>query len=158
MDTRKALELPATSVTPRSAEMVRLPGDRATITGTLGEVGQALAHLQNTGRLVSATAPTPTGLHGQVLVNVRLVPRPQAHAVRPAPERRQLSTGAVVAIVSGVVVVLGGLGWLLYAALTALLEHAAVIIGALVLLAVVLGVIGKAGGRTFSGTFQGRMD
>lgn len=159
MDTRPALRTTRTAVTRSSAEVVHLPGGRAAITGTIGEVGQALAHLQTTGQLVSSTSPAPTGVAGQVLVNVRLIPRPQAHAVRPvAPVRRQLSTRAVVALASGAVVVLAGCGWALYAAVTALVENAATIVGALVLVGGVLVVLGKVGGRTFSGTFQGRMD
>lgn len=158
MDTRPALRTARTIVTASNAEIVHLPGGRAAITGTIGEVGQALAHLQATGRLVSSTSPTPTGVRGQVLVNVRLVPRLQAHAVRPAPVRRQLSTRAVVTLASGAAVVLAGCGWALYAAVTAVLDNIAVTVGALALVAVALVVIGKASGRTFSGTFQGRMD
>jgi hypothetical protein len=158
MDTRPALRTTRTAVTASSAEVVHLPGGRAAITGTIGEVGQALAHLQNTGRLVSSTAPAPTGVRGQVLVNVRLVPRPQAHAVHPAPVRRQLSTRAVAAVAGGAVVLLAGCGWMLYAAVTALVDNAAVIVGALALVGGALVVLGKVGGRTFSGTFQGRMD
>lgn len=158
MDTRPALRTTHTAITRSSAEVVHLPGGRAAITGTIGEVGQALAHLQATGQLVSSTSPAPTGVRGQVLVNVRLIPRPQAHAVRPAAVRRQLSTRAVAIIAAAAVTVLAGFGWLLYAAVTAILEHAAVILGALALVAVVLVVLGKASGRGFSGTFQGRMD
>ncbi|GAA2370703.1 hypothetical protein Cme02nite_45200 [Catellatospora methionotrophica] len=155
MDTRQALGTTRTPVTASSAEIVHLPGGRAAITGTVGEVGQALAHLQATGRLVSSTSPAPTGERGQVLVNVRLIPR---LVQRQAPVRRQLSTRALVAIAAAAAMVLAGFGWLLYAAVTALVEHAAVILGALLLIAVILVVLGKASGRTFSGTFQGRMD
>jgi hypothetical protein len=138
---------------------VHLPGDRAAITGTIGEVGQALAYLKNNGQLVSATAPTPTGVPGQVLVNVRLVPRPRVRTQHEMPARRQLSGRTVGLIAGGVVAGLAGFGWLVYAAITALVEHAAVIIGVLLLVGVVLVVLGKVGGgRTFSGTFQGRMD
>lgn len=155
MDTRHALDQARAAATVSSAEIVHLPGGRAAITGTIGEVGQALAHLQAIGRLVSSTSPAPTGVRGQVLVNVRLIPRP---VQRQAPVRRQMSTRAVATIAAAAVTVLAGFGWLLYAAVTAILEHAAVIVGALLLVAVVLVVLGKASGRTFSGTFRGRMD
>ena len=145
--------------TPIRAEVVRLPGDRATITGSVGEVGQMLARLQDTGRLVSATMPTPTGVVGQVLVNVRLAPQQREPARRRTP-RRRMSRRTVVAIAAAA---LGGVaiaGWLLLRVLSAIAEHAATLLGALLLVAVVLVVIGKAGGGggTFSGTFRGSMD
>ena len=140
-------------------EVVRLPGDRATITGSVGEVGQMLARLQETGRLVSATMPALTGIDGQVLVNVRLAPRPRV--TRQHPARRRMSRRAVGAVVVGAVAGAGIAGWLLLRMLSAIAEHAATILGALLLVAVVLVVIGKAsggGGGTFSGTFRGSMD
>lgn len=156
MDTRQALGPAARSLTVSSCEVVHLPGDRATITGTVGDVGQALAGLQRGGRLVSATAPVPTGVPGIVLVNVRLVPSPRVH--RQAPVRRRLPRQAVAVAAGGAVFGIAGIGWLVYAAVTAIVEHAAVIVGVLLLVVVVLAVIGKAGGGTFRGTFQGRMD
>lgn len=141
----------------RRGEIVRLPGDRATITGTIGEVGQMLARLQDTGRLVSATMPAPTGVPEQVMVNVRLAPQPRVHA-RPLPERRQLPAWAVGSIVVGGAGVVGGVGWLIYEAVTAIAEHAETIVGALLLIVVALAVVGGVGGRTFSGTFRGSMD
>lgn len=156
MDTRQALGPAARPVTASNCEVVHLPGDRATITGTVGDVGQILARLQHGGRLVSATAPVPTGVPGIVLVNVRLVPRPRVQ--RQAPVRRRLSRRAVVAVAVGATTGVAMAGWLLLELLSAIVEHAAVIVGALLLVVVVLAVIGKAGGATFSGTFRGSMD
>lgn len=139
------------------AQIVRLPGGRATITGTVDQVGVMVARLESTGRLVSTTMPVPTGVPGQVLVNVGLVPRVR-QAARPAPLRRHLSGRTVGLIAVGVGGAVVGLGWLIYAAVTALVENAAAIAGALLVVAVVLVVVGKGRGRTFSGTFQGGID
>lgn len=141
--------------------IVSLPGDRAALTGTLDEVAQILAAIERTGRLVSATAPTPTADPGQFLINVRLVPRVQAHAVRQAAPRRKLSKRAIWAIVGGGLAFVGGLGWLVYAAITAIkanLPAVLVILGIVVAALVVVGKSAGGAGKTFSGTFQGRVD
>lgn len=158
MDTRHALGTARTPITASSAEIVHLPGGRAAITGTIGEVGQALAHLQNTGRLVSSTSPAPTGERGQVLVNVRLVPR-QRRTVRQVPARRRLPRWAVTAVASGAVAAVALTGWLLWTLLRLAVENAAFLIGLLALGAVAVAVVCRVGGgRTFSGTFRGSMD
>lgn len=139
-------------------EVVLLPGNRATLTGTPAEVGQLLAAIQGTGRLVSSTTPAPTGVPGQVLVNVRLAPRLQPHAIRT--ERRKLPRWALGSILTGLVVLVAGAGWLIYAAVTAILANLAVALLVAGAVVVVLGLVGKAagGGKTFSGTFKGRID
>lgn len=143
--------------TPFGGEIVRL-GDRATITGTLEEVGRILARIKATGQLVSWTPPVPHGTGEKVLVNVRLAPRVQAHAVRQAVPRRKLPRWAVWSIAGGVLALGAGIGWAIYAAVAAIVANLAValvIAGAVVVLLVVLG---KGGGKTFSGTFSGRID
>ncbi len=138
-------------------EVVLLPHDRATLTGTPGAVGQLLAAIQGTGRLVSTTTPVPTGVPGQVLVNIRLAPRIQAHAARPARPRRKLPRWAIWAIGSAALLLAGGFAWIAYLAVTAIAAHLAII--GLVAGAVVALVVGgrRTGGRTFSGTFKGKV-
>lgn len=143
-------------------EVVTLPGHRATLTGTPGEVAQVLAIIRNTGRLVSNTLPVPTGVPGQVLVNVRLVPPPQRHVQLVAAPRR-LPRWAFWSIVTGVVVLaVGGLAWLVYTVVTAVLSDpfiaAVVVLGVIAIAALVLRGKGRSGGsKTFSGTFTGRI-
>ena len=139
-------------------EIVNLPGNRAAITGTPGQVGQMLAMLGRTGRLVSSTLPQPTGVPAQVLVNVRLVPPVQRTYARATPVRRGLARWAVWSIVGGALALAAGLAWLIYTAVTAVAEHVASIGGVLLLALVLLALVGlRVGGRTFSGTFRGRI-
>ncbi len=142
-------------------EIVHLPGDRATITGSPGEVGQALATIQRTGRLISSSLPVPTGVPGQVLVNCRLVPLAvRGPATRPAPARRRLPRWAFWTIIGVAVAAVAGVGWLIYSAVRAVAENPGPFVAVLVGLVVVLFLAGGAaggGGRTFSGTFKGRI-
>lgn len=126
---------------PARAELVLLPGDQATITGTPAEVGAALVELRRRGQLVGATAPVPTGIAGQVLVNARLLPAVQR--TTPAP-RRHVPGWVWATAAAGAVGVLGGLGWLLYVLVAAAADHIALIVGAIVLGAVLLGAGGRA--------------
>lgn len=152
----------------RYGQMARLPGGRVAITGTIGEVAAKLAYIDSRVGLLSATDPMPTGVPGQFIVTVRTMPRQVvAQAGRPAaPVRRRMSRRAVGAAVAGGVTVtaglLAGMVWLVNAAVDAVTDNSASIAGALLLLAVVLAVLRRVtrggGGRTFSGTFTGRMD
>lgn len=140
-------------------EVVLLPNDRATLTGDPGAVGQMLASIQATGRLVSSTTPALTGVAGQVLVNVRLVPRMQAHGVRQAAPKRRLSKRAIWLIIAGVLALIAGLGWLAYVAVNAVMANLPVvllIVGAVVVAFCLLGK-SSGGGKTFSGTFKGKI-
>lgn len=142
-------------------EIVHLPGDRATLTGTPGDVGQLLATIQRTGRLVSSSLPVPTGVPGQVLVNCRLLPLVvRSTAARPTPVRRRLPRWAFWSIIGTAVAVVAGLGWLVYSAVKAVAENPgpfiAVVVAVLVVLLLAGGGLG-GGGRTFSGTFRGRI-
>jgi hypothetical protein len=142
---------------PPRAEIVRLPGDRLSVTGTVGQVGQMLAQIEATGRLVSASMPSATGIPGQVMVNVRLAPRQRVYA-RQVPQRRRMSKVAVGAIAGGAVTVVGMVGWLIWTLTTAVVDNASTVVGWLVLAVIVLGALGGIGGKTFSGTFKGSMD
>lgn len=142
-------------------EVVLLPGSRAALTGTLGEVGQLLAVIQGAGQLVSASTPAPTGVPGQVLVNVRLAPRIQAHA-RPAPQRRPLPRWVFRSLLAGGLLLAALLVWGVYGAVTVIMAHLAVAgaVAAAVVLAVAVVLFkgrGGGGGSTFSGTFQGKI-
>ncbi len=142
-------------------EVVLLPGDRATLTGTPGEIGQLLAGIRGSGQLVSSTTPVPTGVPGQVLVNVRLAPRVRTHAARQTPAKRKRSRRAIAAIAAGALALLAGLAWLLYAAVTIIVANLWVVLLVLgaVVVAVALSSRAVSGsGKTFSGTFKGRVD
>src|SRR5688572_5952980 len=149
--TRQSISRPATpsSQTRIGGEFVRLPGDCASLTGTPGQVGQMLAHIQSTGRLVSSSLPVPTGVPGQVLINVRLIPRQRTQA-RPAPVRRGLPRWAICSIVGTALALAAGLAWAIYQAVTAVAAHAADIGGVLLLALLVLAGFSVAGGRAFS--------
>ena len=141
-------------------EVVRMPGNQLALTGTLAGVGQLLAVIERTGRLVSSTTPVATGVAGQVLVNVGLAPRVQIHAARQPAPRRKLSPRALWLIVAGVLLLVAGIGWLVYAVMAAIAANLAVallIVGAVVVVLAKLGV-GSEQGKTFSGTFQGKID
>lgn len=119
--------------------LARMPGNRASITGPLAEVSLALDWLQRRGELLSASPPQPTG-SGEFLVNCRLLP-----PVQRTPEpRRGLSRAAWAAIVAGLLVVLGLLGWLAYELLEVVVHNALAIIGGLLLLALLFGGVGRA--------------
>src|SRR5687768_5506588 len=100
--------------TPRfGGEIVYLPNNCASLTGTPGEVGQMLAHIRATGRLVASSMPAPTGVPAQVLVNVRLLPRQRTYA-QQAPVRRGLPRWAIWSIVGTALELAAGLAWAIY--------------------------------------------
>jgi hypothetical protein len=141
--TERRSERPVGEVQRRGmrVQVVRLPGDRAMVTGTPAAVGDALMRLQRAGRLASSTTPQPNGEPGQVMATCRLLPELQR---LPVPRRRRLA-GWVWAAVAGVgLAVLAGIGWLIYALVAAAADHIALIIGALLVAAVVLGGVGRA--------------
>lgn len=152
----------------RYGQMARLPGGRVAITGTIGEVAAKLAYIDSRVGLLSASDPMPTGVPGQFIVTVRTMPRQAAvRAGMPAaPVRRKMPRRAVgVAVAGGVAVgvgVLAGIVWLINAVVDAVADNSTTVVGALLLLAVVLAALRRVtrggGGRTFSGTFTGRMD
>lgn len=123
------------------AVVVRLPGDRATITGTPVEVGELLAALDQSGRLSDLSTPVPTGVPGQVLVNCRVleVQHVTVRRVRPAPTWPLWVAG------SGAVVVAAGAAWVAVEVMDWLLTYwAAVVGGALVVGAALVG-LGRVG-------------
>ncbi len=157
---RRHLALTAQRV---GGEVVFLPGDRATLTGAPGEVGQLLAVIQGAGRLVSSSTPAPTGVPGQVLVNVRLAPPVQAHVARQTQPRRQLPRWVFWSVACAVAAAVAGLGQLVRIAITAIAANPA--LTALVAVCAVAAAVllaraasGRKGGQTFSGTFRGRID
>lgn len=125
-------------------QVIRLPGNRATITGPPARVALALDQLGFEGRLAGATNPVPTG-DGGVLVTVRLVPDVALVAVVASPAaswwtpRRAAVAGAIAAVVLAVI---GTAGFL---ALSWVAAHWVVILVALAVLAF-LGrpVVGRA--------------
>lgn len=140
-------------------EVTFFPGGAATLTGTTSEVAQLLRAIRLSGRLVSSTAPVPTGVNGYVLVNVRFAPRLQPHAFGPAEARRRLPRWAFWSIIAGVVAVVVGFVWLMVIAVKVALSNLPVLLiaGLVVTVIVVLGA--RSGrGKTFSGTFQGKID
>lgn len=121
------------------AEIVRLDDGRAMVTGTTGQVGAALEGLRRRGLLAAAGEPKPLG-DGRVVLTCRLLP-----AVRYAPQPRQrLSSPARVGVAGAVLAVLGGLGWLAYQLLEVVIHNAYAVIGGLLLLALLLGGVGRA--------------
>jgi hypothetical protein len=128
------------------ATVVRLDDERAAVTGSPVQVGQLLDRLGRTGRLARVSDPQPTGQAGQVLVTVRLLqPRPApALTPRTGPRSRVLpwvwwtAGGAAAAV-------LAGLAWLVVAAVAWVAAHWAHLLVGLVVLAAVLGGLGRAG-------------
>lgn len=142
-------------------QVVFLHNGDVSLTGTPGVVGQLIAVSERTGRLVAQGRPMPVGGDDRVLVNVRLVPRVQPHAVRQAAPRRKLPRWAFWSIIGAVIAFVGGLGWLVYKAVNAILANlAAASVVAIAVAVVIAAVVGNrsGGGKTFSGTFQGKID
>lgn len=146
MNTRQRLGTARPTVTTSKVEVVRR-GDELTIFGAPADVGQAVDDLKAAGKLAWLEYPTPTR-PGRIRVVVGLV-----------PQRRP--PWAVAGIIGGAAAVVGGVGWAAYVVWTAIVEHAAYIVGGLTFVALLLVAISKAvgggGGGSFSGTFQGRM-
>jgi hypothetical protein len=93
-------------------QVIRLPGNRATVTGSPGRVAVALDLFRRDGQLVSATDPVPTA-DGGVLVTVKLlpaVPAPPAPAPRPASRWTPRTVVALAAVIGAVLVSCGALG------------------------------------------------
>lgn len=87
-------------------QVIRLPGNRATITGPPARVALALDRLGFEGRLAGATNPVPTG-DGGVLVTVRLVPDPVPAAAAPPRPASWWTPARVVLVAVVALVVLG---------------------------------------------------
>jgi hypothetical protein len=125
-----------------AVQVLRLPGNRATITGPPARVALAVNTLGAEGRLAGATNPVPLG-DGGVLVTVRLVV-PDLPAVTAPPPPESWWTPARVAIVA--VASLAALGTIIAAVALALSWLAA---HWLVILAI--GTVAALLGRGFLG-------
>lgn len=154
--TQARLVVPTTVPAPR-AQLVRLPNNRATLTGTVAQVSAMINRLGQEGLLVRSGEFKPTGVPDQVLVNVQLTPPVQPHAYA-APTRRRLPTWAIVTIAGIVASLCAFVAWLIYQLVMTIVASPgtaiAIALGAFLLLGA-LGGIG--GGKTFSGTFQGKI-
>ncbi len=105
-------------------QAVRLPGNRAALTGTLAEVAPLLAALRRAGTLAAMSNPTPVDAT-RVLVTVRL--RPRTTLATPAtPHRRGRWRTATVATGIGLVLAAGAV-WAAWAAVMWILAHLAVL-------------------------------
>jgi hypothetical protein len=113
------------------AQVLRLSDNRASITGTLAEVGPVLDALRRAGRLVAASDPLPNGVPGQVLVNVRLVPPVMRMPPQSAAPRLRWSRRAVAMVLAAAAVVVSALGWMAYLALTWVITHVAMVLAVL---------------------------
>jgi len=142
-----------------TSTVVRLPGNQAAVTGTLAEVAEMLARAQAAGILVAAGTPVPTGEPGQVMVHCRLTqPRPAATVAVTSPARR-VPVWVWVGLATLVMAFLAGVAWLIVQLIVGVAAGASAG-GVLVLLALVVLVLlgrGVGSGRTFSGTFKGKI-
>jgi hypothetical protein len=120
-----------------SVEVLRLPGDRATLAGPLPELQALLDRIRRAGQLAAASTPVPDGRPGWYTVTVRLLPAQPAAAAPPAG----FWTGRRVAVAAGAGAgVLTALGVLGYLALTWVAAHLAGVLAVLVLAALIAGV------------------
>jgi hypothetical protein len=125
-------------------EILRLPGDRASIRGTLPEVGAALEVASRSGRLVAATDPVPMpGEPGVVLVHVRFAPPPRRPLV--VKTRRRTRPGVVAVAVAGVLGVLGVVVWAVATLIAWVVAHWLTVLGVLAGGWLVLTALGRAG-------------
>lgn len=153
--------LPAVA-TPRQMTELR----QQAMVGTIDEVRAHLAHERDRGvHVVGVSRPRPTP-DGRLYVHITMlepIPQPAPAAL---PWRPWYQRGGVVAgVATGALAVLCGGGYLLYRVVMAALSSAASAAAAAVptllgfgfMALVVVGLLSR-GGRTFSGTFKGRID
>lgn len=136
-------------------EVLRLPGDRATLAGPLSQVDALLRRLQADGRLASASDPVPDGRPGMYAVTVRLL-----NAQRPVPARSRVTvlapagtsaaapvrawwTRRRVVVATAAVVTVTLLGCVIYVVVTWITAHLVAIVAVLLL----AGLISVAAGR-----------
>lgn len=135
--------------------------------GTVDEVRAYLAHERDRGVQVVGVSPLRPTPDGRVFVHITMLePLPVQAAPAALPWRPWYQRGGVVAgVATGALAVLCGGGYLLYRAVMAALSSAASAAAAAVptllgfgfMALVVVGLLSR-GGRTFSGTFKGRID
>lgn len=145
-------------------QVLRLPGNRATLTGPADHIGQILDELNQRGTLVDTSDPQPDGRPGYVVVTLHLrLPQattPQTAVttrlanIAPAGTLRTSSAFrvgravAIAAVVAAVLTVLGMVVWAVIALTAWVVAHLALILGALVLLAILAGTAGPRACRT----------
>jgi len=140
---------------PGLPEVVRLPGNQASVTGTMAEVGTVLNQLHAGGHLAAIPpAPVETRVPGQYRAVVKLAPLPAAVA-EPAPKPSFWTPRRVAYAAAGVLAVLALCGVAAVVALSWLAAHWAPI---LVVAAVLLLAAGGIGGRTFTFSGRGRIE
>lgn len=123
-----------------AVQVLRLPGDRATVVGPLDEVDAVLQRLAGAGRLMCADNPVPDGRPGLYAVHVRLVPV-QTRAPQPARRRFWTRGRALAAVVAGLVAAACA-AWLVATVVAWVAANLAMILAVLA----VLAVLGGAGG------------
>lgn len=152
----------------RDVEVCRLTNNRVTLAAPLPKVNHLLEVLRQTGQLVSATTPVPDGRPGIYTVTVRLLPLQRV----PEPRRRRggrfwaviatvgLSalaafTWAVTVLVQSIIAAAGDAADAASGAAEDVWHGA---LGAVVVLGAIVVGLGVGVGKTFSGTFRGKMD
>ena len=137
-------------------QILRLGPDRASVSGTVAQVNNVITRLQAEGKLASVSNPVPNGLPGGILVTVRVC-QPQPI---PASQSRRWSRNRIIAVAVAITTVLTLCGLGVRAIYLWVVGHAAGIESAGIIILIIGGVVAvKAlgGGRSFSGTFQGRI-
>jgi hypothetical protein len=130
------------TITPTSGpQIVRLPGDRAAIAGTLAQIGPILNRLRASGILLAASNPVPDGRPGHVIVTVRLAPAQRIAAPAARPRRRTRRAVIAAGAVTALAVLAAGL-WAVLTVTAWVAAHTAAILGGLVVLALVLVAVG----------------
>jgi hypothetical protein len=146
---------PTAAAQAAGAEVLHLPGGRATVVGTLRQISRVIDEHWSFGELVDVSRPVPDGRPGVYEVHLRLVQK--RRPAPPAPWYRRWSPAQVVALLAAVLAGLAGVGWAVVYALSqvfaAAAGHGAKIIGVLFLALLLAGLGG--GGRVVSGTFKG---
>lgn len=143
--------------TRSKVEVVPLGGGQNLVVGSMDQLGQVLRWARDQGRLVKATTPTAheTDCYGRATrysAVVTLVDHVRPVIVTtPTWYRRPRF---LVAVLVGVVMTLVGAGWVIYLIFPALVAALKMAAAAAVVILVLLALMG---GRSFSGTFQGRM-
>lgn len=117
------------------AEILRLPGDRATVTGTLTQIDALLSQLNRAGRLAAVSTPVSDGRPGRYVVNVRLLPDRAARRARAS----RWSTRRIALTVAAAVVVLAGAATLVVLAVQWVMTHIALVLAVLIVLVLVTG-------------------
>jgi hypothetical protein len=141
---------------PGLPAIVRLPGNRVSLTGSEAEISVVLAQLEERAMLAKVPpAPVETRVPGRYRIVAQLAATDPSAAAEPEAKPSFWTTRRAVCAAAAVVAVLALCGAAAVVALSWLAAHWAPI---LVVVVVLLVAAGGIGGRTFTFSGRGRIE